>query len=90
MPKVVVPLPPPKVVPDTHTLFFDGAYRRGAKKARRGFVLLNSLDEVELEEAVVLAESMSNNEVYPLRGTKPYGQRGCLVGCHKSHEGLGL
>ena len=58
----MVPQPLPKVILNACTLFFDGAYRRGAMKARVGFVLLSPLDEVELEEAIVLANSMSNNE----------------------------
>ena len=62
VPKIVVPQPPPKVIPDAHTLSSNGAYRRGAGKAGGGFVLLSPLGEVELEETIVLAESMSNNE----------------------------
>ena len=53
VPKVVVPQPPPKVILDAHTLFFDGAYRRRIKKAGGGFALPNPMGEIELEEIVV-------------------------------------
>ena len=62
IPKVVVPPPPPKVIPNAHTLFFDGAYRRGVGKARGGLVLLDPKGAIEMEETLILPESMSNNE----------------------------
>ena len=58
----MVPPPPPKVIPNAHTLFFDGAYRRGVGKVGRGLVLLDPKGEIEMEETLILPESMSNNE----------------------------
>ncbi|MCO5581351.1 hypothetical protein L7F22_051324 [Adiantum nelumboides] len=62
IPKVKVPPPPPKVIPNAYTLFFDGAFRRGVGKARGGLVLLDPEGKVDMEETLVLTDSMSNNE----------------------------
>ncbi|MCO5587328.1 hypothetical protein L7F22_041277 [Adiantum nelumboides] len=57
-----VPPPPPKVIPNVYTLFFDGAFRRGVGKAGGGLVLLDPEGKVDMEETLVLTDSMSNNE----------------------------
>ncbi|MCO5606643.1 hypothetical protein L7F22_060831 [Adiantum nelumboides] len=62
IPKVKVPPPPPKVIPNAYTLFFDGAFRRGVGKARGGLVLLDPEGKVDMEETLVLTDSLSNNE----------------------------
>ncbi|MCO5591203.1 hypothetical protein L7F22_045184 [Adiantum nelumboides] len=63
IPKVKVPPPPPKVIPNAYTLSFDGAFRRGVGKAGGGLVLLDPEGKVDMEETLVLTDSMSNNEV---------------------------
>ena len=46
VPKVVVPQPPPNIILDAPTLFFDKAYKRGFRKVEAGFILLSPLGEV--------------------------------------------
>ncbi|MCO5551587.1 hypothetical protein L7F22_005092 [Adiantum nelumboides] len=57
-----LPPPPPKVISNTYTLFFDGAFRRATGKAGGGLVLLNLEGEVVMKEQVTLDGSTSNNE----------------------------
>ncbi|MCO5581716.1 hypothetical protein L7F22_035605 [Adiantum nelumboides] len=57
-----LPPPPPKVLSNAYTLFFDGAFRRATGKARGGFVLVNPKAEVVMKEQVTLDGSTSNNE----------------------------
>ncbi|MCO5574905.1 hypothetical protein L7F22_028699 [Adiantum nelumboides] len=57
-----LPLPPPKVLSNTYTLFFDGAFRRATGKAGGGLVLVNPKGEVVMKEEVTLDGSTSNNE----------------------------
>ena len=62
IPEVRVAPPPPKVIPNAYTLFFDGAYRRASGKVGIVLVLLNPQGEIEMHEHVVLPKSLSNNE----------------------------
>ncbi|MCO5579447.1 hypothetical protein L7F22_033302 [Adiantum nelumboides] len=57
-----LPPPPPKVISNAYTLFFDGAFRRAIGKAGGGFVLVNPQGEVEMKEQVTLDGSTSNNK----------------------------
>ncbi|MCO5603808.1 hypothetical protein L7F22_057960 [Adiantum nelumboides] len=57
-----LPPPPPKVLSNAYTLFFDGAFRRATGKAGGGFVLVNPEGEVVMKEQVTLDGSTSNNE----------------------------
>ncbi|MCO5576578.1 hypothetical protein L7F22_030391 [Adiantum nelumboides] len=57
-----LPPPPPKVLSNVYTLFFDGAFRRAKGKARGGLVLVNPKGEVVMKEQVTLDGSTSNNE----------------------------
>ncbi|MCO5613006.1 hypothetical protein L7F22_067279 [Adiantum nelumboides] len=57
-----LPPPPPKVLSNTYTLFFDGAFRRATGKAGGGLVLVNPEGEVVMKERVTLDGSTSNNE----------------------------
>ncbi|MCO5591789.1 hypothetical protein L7F22_045781 [Adiantum nelumboides] len=57
-----LPPPPPKVLFNAYTLFFDGAFRRATRKARGGLVLVNPEGEVVMKEQVTLDGSTSNNE----------------------------
>ncbi|MCO5586505.1 hypothetical protein L7F22_040445 [Adiantum nelumboides] len=57
-----LPPPPPKVISNAYTLFFDGAFRRATGKARGGLVLVNPEGEVVMKEQVTLDGSTSNNE----------------------------
>ncbi|MCO5591166.1 hypothetical protein L7F22_045147 [Adiantum nelumboides] len=59
---VSLPPPPPKVLSNAYTLFFDGAFRRATGKARGGLVLVNPKGEVVMKEQVTLDGSTSNNE----------------------------
>ncbi|MCO5605607.1 hypothetical protein L7F22_059790 [Adiantum nelumboides] len=58
-----LPPPPPKVLSNAYTLFFDGAFERARGKARGGLVLVNPEGEVIRKEQVTLDGSTSNNEV---------------------------
>ncbi len=60
--EVKVMSPPPKVIPNAYTLFFDGAYRRASGKVGGGLVLLNPQGEIKLQDHLVLPKSLSNNE----------------------------
>ncbi|MCO5561051.1 hypothetical protein L7F22_014672 [Adiantum nelumboides] len=62
VPYVKVSPPPPKVLSKSHTLFFDGAYRKASQEAGGGLVLVNPEGEIEMEEYVILPNSLSNNE----------------------------
>ncbi|MCO5594824.1 hypothetical protein L7F22_048858 [Adiantum nelumboides] len=57
-----LPPPPPKVLSNAYTLFFDGAFRRATGKAGGGLVLVNPEGEVVMKEQVTLDGSTSNNE----------------------------
>ncbi|MCO5605422.1 hypothetical protein L7F22_059606 [Adiantum nelumboides] len=57
-----LPPPPPKVLSNAYTLFFDGAFRRATGKARGGLFLVNPVGEVVMKEQVTLDGSTSNNE----------------------------
>ncbi|MCO5578335.1 hypothetical protein L7F22_032176 [Adiantum nelumboides] len=57
-----LPPPPPKVLSNAYTLFFDGAFRRATGKAGGGLVLVNQEGEVVMKEQVTLDGSTSNNE----------------------------
>ncbi|MCO5581760.1 hypothetical protein L7F22_035648 [Adiantum nelumboides] len=57
-----LPPPPPKVLSNAYTLFFDGAFRRATGKAGEGLVLVNPEGEVIMKEQVTLDGSTSNNE----------------------------
>ncbi|MCO5569095.1 hypothetical protein L7F22_022802 [Adiantum nelumboides] len=57
-----LPPPPPKVISNAYTLFFDGAFRRATGKAGGGLVLVNQEGEVVMKEQVTLDGSTSNNE----------------------------
>ncbi|MCO5588467.1 hypothetical protein L7F22_042423 [Adiantum nelumboides] len=57
-----LPPPPPKVLSNAYTLFFDGAFRRATGKAGGGLVLVNPKGEVVMKEQVTLDGSTSNNE----------------------------
>ncbi|MCO5562072.1 hypothetical protein L7F22_015698 [Adiantum nelumboides] len=57
-----LPPPPPKVLSNAYTLFFDGAFRRVTGKAGGGLVLVNPEGEVVMKEQVTLDGSTSNNE----------------------------
>ncbi|MCO5607639.1 hypothetical protein L7F22_061837 [Adiantum nelumboides] len=57
-----LPPPPPKVLSNAYTLFFDGAFRRATRKAGGGLVLVNPEGEVVMKEQVTLDGSTSNNE----------------------------
>ncbi|MCO5588774.1 hypothetical protein L7F22_042733 [Adiantum nelumboides] len=57
-----LPPPPPKVLSNAYTLFFDGAFRRATGKAGGGLVLVNQEGEVVMKERVTLDGSTSNNE----------------------------
>ncbi|MCO5612817.1 hypothetical protein L7F22_067088 [Adiantum nelumboides] len=64
VPKVgPLPPPPPKVLSNVYTLFFDGAFRRATGKAGGGLVLVNPEGEVVMKEQVTVDGSTSNNEV---------------------------
>ncbi|MCO5551391.1 hypothetical protein L7F22_004894 [Adiantum nelumboides] len=54
--------PPPKVLSNAYTLFFDGAFRRATGKLGGGLVLVNPEGEVVMKEQVTLDGSTSNNE----------------------------
>ncbi|MCO5586789.1 hypothetical protein L7F22_040731 [Adiantum nelumboides] len=54
--------PPPKVLSNAYTLFFDGAFGRATGKAGGGLVLVNPKGEVVIKEQVTLDGSTSNNE----------------------------
>ncbi|MCO5558777.1 hypothetical protein L7F22_012364 [Adiantum nelumboides] len=56
------PPPPPKVLSNAYTLFFDGAFRGATRKAGGGLILVNPEDEVVMKEQVTLDGSTSNNE----------------------------
>ncbi|MCO5600595.1 hypothetical protein L7F22_054709 [Adiantum nelumboides] len=58
-----LPPPPPKVLSNAYTLFFDGAFRRATGKAGGGLVLVNPDGEVVMKEQVTLDGSTSNNVV---------------------------
>ncbi|MCO5551863.1 hypothetical protein L7F22_005369 [Adiantum nelumboides] len=47
-----LPPPPPKVLSNAYTLFFDGAFRRATGKARGGLVLVNPQGEVVMKEQI--------------------------------------
>ncbi|MCO5610553.1 hypothetical protein L7F22_064792 [Adiantum nelumboides] len=57
-----LPPPPPKVLSNAYTLFFDGAFRRATGKAGGELVLVNPGGEVVMKEQVTLDGSTSNNE----------------------------
>ncbi|MCO5548770.1 hypothetical protein L7F22_002232 [Adiantum nelumboides] len=57
-----LPPPPPKVLSNAYTLFFDGAFRRATGKVGGGLVLVNPKGEVVMKEQVTLDGSISNNE----------------------------
>ncbi|MCO5576269.1 hypothetical protein L7F22_030078 [Adiantum nelumboides] len=57
-----LPPPPPKVLSNAYTLFFDGAFRRATGKAGGGLVLVSPEGEVVMKEQVTLDGSTSNNE----------------------------
>ncbi|MCO5561544.1 hypothetical protein L7F22_015164 [Adiantum nelumboides] len=57
-----LPPPPPKVLSNAYTLFFDGTFRRATGKAGGGLVLVNPEGEVVMKEQVTLDGSTSNNE----------------------------
>ncbi|MCO5602061.1 hypothetical protein L7F22_056188 [Adiantum nelumboides] len=57
-----LPPPPPKVLSNAYTLFFDGAFRRATGKEGGGLVLVNPEGEVVMKEQVTLDGSTSNNE----------------------------
>ncbi|MCO5586666.1 hypothetical protein L7F22_040608 [Adiantum nelumboides] len=57
-----LPPPPPKVLSNAYTLFFDGAFRRATGKAGGGLVLVNPEGEVVMKEQVTLDGSTINNE----------------------------
>ena len=56
VPKVVVPPPPPKIIPNSYTLFFDGSFKRGARKDGVGLLLLNPNGEMDMEAIVLLTK----------------------------------
>ncbi|MCO5568210.1 hypothetical protein L7F22_021906 [Adiantum nelumboides] len=58
-----LPPPPPRVLSNAYTLFFDGAFRQATGRARGGVVLVNPEGEVVQKEHVSLDGSTSNNEV---------------------------
>ncbi|MCO5562673.1 hypothetical protein L7F22_016301 [Adiantum nelumboides] len=62
VPNIKASPPPPKVFSRAHTLFFDGACRKGSQKAGGGLVLVNLEGEIEMEEYVILPKSLSNNK----------------------------
>ncbi|MCO5586683.1 hypothetical protein L7F22_040625 [Adiantum nelumboides] len=57
-----LPPPPPKVLSNAYTLFFDSAFRRSIGKAGGGLVLVNQKGEVVMKEQVTLDGSRRNNE----------------------------
>ncbi|MCO5566375.1 hypothetical protein L7F22_020052 [Adiantum nelumboides] len=57
-----LPPPPPKVLSNAYTFFFDGAFRRATGKAGGGLALVNPGGEVVMKEQVTLDGSTSNNE----------------------------
>ncbi|MCO5577349.1 hypothetical protein L7F22_031178 [Adiantum nelumboides] len=58
-----LPPPPPKVLSNAYTLFFDGTFRRATEKAGGALVLVNLEGEVVMKEQVTLDGSTSNNEI---------------------------
>ncbi|MCO5561480.1 hypothetical protein L7F22_015101 [Adiantum nelumboides] len=58
-----LPLPPPRILPNAFTLFFDGAFRKATGKAGGGLVLHDSNGEVVMKKHVKLPDSTSNSEV---------------------------
>ncbi|MCO5569116.1 hypothetical protein L7F22_041219 [Adiantum nelumboides] len=57
-----LPPPPPKVLSNAYTLFFDGAFRRATGNIGGGLVLVIPEGEVVMKEQVTLDGSTSNNE----------------------------
>ncbi|MCO5603989.1 hypothetical protein L7F22_058146 [Adiantum nelumboides] len=57
-----LPPPPPKILSNAYTLFFNGAFRRATRKAGGGLVLVNPEGEMVMKEQVTLDGSISNNE----------------------------
>ncbi|MCO5587723.1 hypothetical protein L7F22_041675 [Adiantum nelumboides] len=62
VPNVKASPPPPKLLSRSHTLFFDGAYRKASQKAGGGLVFVNPEGEIEMEKYVILPKCLSNNE----------------------------
>ncbi|MCO5567731.1 hypothetical protein L7F22_021425 [Adiantum nelumboides] len=57
-----LPPPPPNVLSNAYTLFFDGAFRRATRKERGGLVLLNQEGGVVIKDQVTLDGSTRNNK----------------------------
>ncbi|MCO5567795.1 hypothetical protein L7F22_021491 [Adiantum nelumboides] len=53
-----LPPPPPKVLSNAYTLFFDGAFRRATGKARGGLVLVNPEDLLSPKDTMVKGDAL--------------------------------